>query len=105
MATKGREAAAATGAMAAEANDCVGRLERRDDVPGGLGKRMMGGEDKDQDPGVLSVCTDKRSTPPAREARQLPPKSGGTAQHPNVLARGEIMWADPLPPILALPPA
>jgi hypothetical protein len=38
MAAKGREAAAATGAMAAEASERVGRLERGDDVPGGLGK-------------------------------------------------------------------
>jgi hypothetical protein len=38
MAAKGREAAAATGAMAAEASERVGRLERGDDVPGGLSK-------------------------------------------------------------------
>jgi hypothetical protein len=37
-AAKGREAAAAAKAQAAEASERVGRLERGDDAPGGLGK-------------------------------------------------------------------
>lgn len=40
MAAKDREAAAATGAQATEASERVGRLERGDDVPGGLGKPL-----------------------------------------------------------------